>query len=151
MSNALPKNNVNKVPRWVFRKWVTKLLISPVKIRIFCPEKVQIWPENGICVHCISQDTQDTYLRYMVDILVESETRCLVCTCTQPLFSPQKTVSSSALRLRTKLSQKRRRAYKGLFQFYQKTEASALLLLLLIVYFRFSGPPNVFQKEHFGQ
>ena len=33
-------------------------------------------------------------------------------TCTQPLFSPQKTVSSSARRLKTKLSQKRRRACK---------------------------------------
>ena len=58
--------------------WVTKLLISPVKKRIFCQKKVQIWPQNGIFVHfgqglagsfgwwmwragCISQDT---YLLY---------------------------------------------------------------------------------------
>jgi len=30
--HARPNNNANKVPRWIF--WVTKLLISPVKIRI---------------------------------------------------------------------------------------------------------------------
>ena len=38
------------------------------------------------------------------------------CTWTQPLLSPQKTVSSSARRLKTKLSQKRRLACKKLFQ-----------------------------------
>ena len=31
--------------------WVTKLLISPVKIRIFLPKNNQIWLENGIFVH----------------------------------------------------------------------------------------------------
>ena len=58
--------------------WVTKLLISPVKKRIFCPKNDPIWPEIGIFVHfgpglagsfgwwlwragCISQDT---YLLY---------------------------------------------------------------------------------------
>ena len=38
LSNAQPKNNANKVPRWVFRMWMTKLLISSVKIRIFGPK-----------------------------------------------------------------------------------------------------------------
>ena len=28
--------------------WVTKLLISPVKKRIFCPKNNQIWPKIGI-------------------------------------------------------------------------------------------------------
>ena len=28
--------------------WVTKLLISPVKKRIFCPKNDQIWPKIGI-------------------------------------------------------------------------------------------------------
>ena len=36
---------MNKVPRWVFRMWVTKLLISPVKIRIFCPKKSKFGPK----------------------------------------------------------------------------------------------------------
>ena len=31
--------------------WVTKLLISPVKIRIFCPKTTKIGPEIGIFVH----------------------------------------------------------------------------------------------------
>ena len=31
--------------------WVTKLLISPVKIRIFCPKATKIGPEIGIFVH----------------------------------------------------------------------------------------------------
>ena len=39
------KNNVNRVPRWVFSMWVTKLLISPVKIRIFCPKKSKFGPK----------------------------------------------------------------------------------------------------------
>ena len=45
LSNAQPKTNVNKVPRWVFRMWVTKLLISSVKIRIFCPKKSKFGPK----------------------------------------------------------------------------------------------------------
>ena len=66
--------------------WVTKHLISPVKIRIFCPKTTNIGPEIGIFVHfgpglvgsfgallvdclvvvargCISQDT---YLLYLI-------------------------------------------------------------------------------------
>ena len=31
--------------------WVTKLLISPLKIKIFLPKNDQIWPEIGIFVH----------------------------------------------------------------------------------------------------
>ena len=31
--------------------WVTKLLISPVKIRNFLPKNDQIWPGIGIFVH----------------------------------------------------------------------------------------------------
>ena len=31
--------------------WVAKLLISPVKIRIFLSKNDQIWPEIGIFVH----------------------------------------------------------------------------------------------------
>ena len=32
--------------------WVTKLLISPAKKRIFCLKNDQIWPEIGISDHC---------------------------------------------------------------------------------------------------
>ena len=42
LSNVRPKTNVNKVPRWVFRMWVTKLLISPVKIRIFAQKRLNL-------------------------------------------------------------------------------------------------------------
>ena len=31
--------------------WVTKLLISPLKIKIFLPKNDQIWPEIGIFDH----------------------------------------------------------------------------------------------------
>ena len=51
LSNARPKNNVNKVPRWVFRMWVTKLLISPVKIRIFCPKTTKFGPKLAFLVN----------------------------------------------------------------------------------------------------
>ena len=36
------KNNANKVPGWFFIMWVTKHLISPGKIRIFCPKTIKI-------------------------------------------------------------------------------------------------------------
>ena len=32
--------------------WVTKLLISPVKKRIFCPKTTKFGPNFGIFVHC---------------------------------------------------------------------------------------------------
>ena len=30
------------------KNWITKCLISPVKIWIFCPKTTKIWPEIGI-------------------------------------------------------------------------------------------------------
>ena len=36
---------MNKVPRWVSVMWVTKLLISPVKKRIFCPKTTKFGPK----------------------------------------------------------------------------------------------------------
>ena len=60
LSNARPKYNVNKVPMWVFRYVGNKLLISPVKIRIFCPKLALlfilgwlIWcPVDGLAGGC---------------------------------------------------------------------------------------------------
>ena len=31
--------------------WVPKLLLNPIKIRIFCPKNDQIWPKIGIFGH----------------------------------------------------------------------------------------------------
>ena len=45
LSNARPKNDANKVPRWV-----TKLLISQVKIKILCPKPPNL-VRIGIFVH----------------------------------------------------------------------------------------------------
>ena len=67
-------------------------------------------------------------------VVQSTKDRVLICSKTQNKAVTEKTPS-----------------LQRFIQFYQKTEASALLLLLLIVYFRFSGPPYVFQKEHFGQ
>ena len=36
---------MNKVPRWVFRYVGNKLLISPVKKRIFCPKMTKFSPK----------------------------------------------------------------------------------------------------------
>ena len=72
------KNNVNKVPRWVFCYVGNKTFDFSSKNQDFLPKKVQVWPENGIFVlfgpglagsfgwwlwraGCISQDT---YLLY---------------------------------------------------------------------------------------
>ena len=51
LSNARPKNNVNKMPRWVFRYVGNKTYDFSSKKKDFLPKKVQIWPENGIFVH----------------------------------------------------------------------------------------------------
>ena len=85
LSNAQPKTNVNKVPRWVSLFQVTKLLISPVKKKgFFCPKTTKFGPKLAFLVNlgqamqassvpcqwvgwwlwragCISQDT---YLLY---------------------------------------------------------------------------------------
>ena len=37
------------MPRWVFCMWVTKLLISPVKIRIFCPKSPNLAQKWHFC------------------------------------------------------------------------------------------------------
>ena len=65
-----------------FVMWVTKLLISPVKIRIFCPKKSKFGPKMAFgilgqalpanlvwwfwCVGCISQDTYLLYKHYSI-------------------------------------------------------------------------------------
>ena len=80
LSHALPKYNANKVPRWFSVMWVPKHLLSPVKIRIFCPKTTKFCPKLAYLVvlshhlvpcwwagwwlwhtGCISQDT---YLLY---------------------------------------------------------------------------------------
>ena len=48
LSNAGPKNNVNKVPRWVFRYVGNKTYDSSSKKKDFLPKNDQIWPKIGI-------------------------------------------------------------------------------------------------------
>merc|ERR1711884_426803 len=48
LSKAPPKNNVNKVPRWVFRYVGNKTFDFSSKKKDFLPKNVQIWPEIGI-------------------------------------------------------------------------------------------------------
>ena len=87
LSNARPKYNVNKVPRWVFCYVGNKLLISPVEKGIFCPKTAKFGSKLAFLVNlgqgmhlvpcwcvgwwlwragCISQDT---YLLYLYDQL----------------------------------------------------------------------------------
>ena len=51
LSNARPKNNVNKVPRWVFRYVGNKAYDFSSKKKDFLPKNDQIWPKIGIFVH----------------------------------------------------------------------------------------------------
>ena len=44
LSNARPKNNANKVPRWVFRYVSNKTFDFSSKKRIFCPETTKLGP-----------------------------------------------------------------------------------------------------------
>ena len=48
LSNARPKTNVNKVPRWVFRYVGNKTFDFSSKKRDFLPKNDQIWPKIGI-------------------------------------------------------------------------------------------------------
>ena len=48
LSNAWPKNNVNKVPRWVFRYVGNKTFDFSSKKKVFLPQNDQIWPKIGI-------------------------------------------------------------------------------------------------------
>ena len=51
LSNARPKTNVNKVPRWVFRYVGNKTFDFSRKKDDFLPKNDQIWPEIGILCH----------------------------------------------------------------------------------------------------
>merc|ERR1711940_99858 len=53
LSNARPKNNVNKVPRWVFRYVGNKAYDFSSKKKDFLPQNDQIWPEIGIFGHFV--------------------------------------------------------------------------------------------------
>ena len=48
LSNARPKTNVNKVPRWVFRYVGNKTFDFSSKKKDFLPKNNQIWPKTGI-------------------------------------------------------------------------------------------------------
>ena len=48
LSNARPKTNVNKVPRWVFRYVGNKTFDFSSKKKDFLPKNDQIWPKIGI-------------------------------------------------------------------------------------------------------
>ena len=48
LSNAQPKNNVNKVPRWVFRYVGNKAYDFSSKKKDFLPKNDQFWPKIGI-------------------------------------------------------------------------------------------------------
>merc|ERR1712211_164245 len=79
LSNARPKNNANKVPRWVFRYVSNKTFDFSSKKRIFCPETTKFGPNlafvtiaGSFCAllmgwlvvvvpGCISQDTYFLY------------------------------------------------------------------------------------------
>merc|ERR1712155_470067 len=50
LSNARPKTNVNKVLGGFSVMWVTKLLISQVKKRIFCPKTTKFGPKLAFLV-----------------------------------------------------------------------------------------------------
>ena len=106
LSNARPKNNVNKVPRWVFRYVGNKTFDFSSKKRIFCPKTTKFGPKFAFLVNlgqamqaysvpcwwvgwwlwragCISQDT---YLLYVfIDVPLNCHRKSLLesphCGC----------------------------------------------------------------------
>ena len=51
LSNARPKNNVNKVPRWDFRYVDNKTFDFSSKKRIFCPKTTKFGPKLAFLVN----------------------------------------------------------------------------------------------------
>ena len=49
-SNAWPKNNADKLPKWFSVKLVPKLLLTPIKIRIFGPKTAKFGPKSAFLV-----------------------------------------------------------------------------------------------------
>ena len=98
LSHGRPKNNASKVPRLFSVMWVPKLLLSPVRIRIFCPKMTKFGPKLAFLVilgqalpahlvpcwwvgwwlwraGCISQDT---YLLYVFQIFMRESESCSI-------------------------------------------------------------------------
>ena len=49
-SNAWPKNNADKLPKWFSVMLVPKLLLTPIKIRIFGPKTAKFGPKSAFLV-----------------------------------------------------------------------------------------------------
>ena len=49
-SNSWPKNNANKLPKWFFVMLVPKLLLNPIKIRLFGPKMAKFGPKSAFLV-----------------------------------------------------------------------------------------------------
>ena len=50
LSNARPKTNLNRVPRWVFRYVGNKTFDFSIKKRIFCPKTTKFGPKLAFLV-----------------------------------------------------------------------------------------------------
>ena len=85
-SNAWPKNNADKLPKWFSVMLVPKLLLNPIKIRLFGPKTAKFGPKYAFLVilamqaysmpcwwviwwlwraGCISQDTYLLYVGWL--------------------------------------------------------------------------------------
>ena len=49
-SNAWPKNNADKLPKWFSVMLVPKLLLNPIKIRLFGPKTAKFGPKSAFLV-----------------------------------------------------------------------------------------------------
>ena len=49
-SNAWPKNNADKLPKWFSVMLVPKLLLIPIKIRLFGPKMAKLGPKSAFLV-----------------------------------------------------------------------------------------------------
>ena len=49
-SNAWPKNNADKLPKWFSVMLVPKLLLTPIKIRLFGPKMAKFGPKSAFLV-----------------------------------------------------------------------------------------------------
>ena len=116
LSNARPKNNVNKVPRWVFRYVGNKTFDFSSKKRIFCPKTTKFGPKLAFLVNlgqamqaysvpcwwvgwwlwragCISQDT---YLLYCTKCKYDQYCDCRAVAAAELAEKKEQEVEESA-------------------------------------------------------
>ena len=98
-SNAWPKNNADKLPKWFSVMLVPKLLLNPIKIRLFGPKTAKFGPKSAFLsfwakychfLHILSNDRPKTiWTRFLGEFSVMWVTKLLISQVKKKDFLPQ--------------------------------------------------------------